>query len=187
MKKNVYDKFNRPNKDLYFMNLCFEVAWKSLDPSTKHGSIFIGKGGEILSTGYNGPPRYSDDNNIPLERPEKYNYMEHSERNAIYNAARNGISLNDSKLYVTGLPCIDCLRGILQVGTTEIVYGPLNSIMLSKNDFVKHYNILLKNQKLKIRRFDYDTELFKINQTAKLIVQDKKKNFKKIIKNEWNV
>jgi dCMP deaminase len=51
------------------------------------------------------------------ERPEKYFWFEHAERNAIYNAARIGVSLKNSTIYLTsGLPCMDCARGIVNSG-----------------------------------------------------------------------
>mgnify|MGYP003475161184 FL=1 len=42
--------------------------------------------------------------------------------NAIYQAARNGISLVGSYLYCTHRPCIHCMPGIIQVGITTVVY-----------------------------------------------------------------
>ena len=42
------DDFGRPCDDLYFMNLCFEIARRSLDPDTKHGCISVDKKGGIL-------------------------------------------------------------------------------------------------------------------------------------------
>ena len=48
--------------------------------------------------------------------------MEHAERNAIYNAARMGISLKGCTLYQTPMfPCSDCARGIIQSGITTVV------------------------------------------------------------------
>jgi dCMP deaminase len=46
----------------------------------------------------------------------------HSERNAIYAAARFGISLEGAKLIVNARPCIDCLMSIVSVGIREIIY-----------------------------------------------------------------
>jgi dCMP deaminase len=55
------------------------------------------------------------------ERPEKYFWFEHAERNAIYNAARIGVSLKNSKIFITsGLPCMDCARGIVNSGITTV-------------------------------------------------------------------
>jgi dCMP deaminase len=55
-----------------------------------------------------------------LLRPEKYLWMEHAERNAIYNAARVGIPLKGCVIYMDGIPCMDCARAIVQAGIKEI-------------------------------------------------------------------
>jgi len=55
------------------------------------------------------------------QRPEKYFWFEHAERNAIYNAARIGVSLRDTTMYLTcGVPCSDCARGIISSGIKRI-------------------------------------------------------------------
>jgi dCMP deaminase len=55
------------------------------------------------------------------ERPEKYFWFEHAERNAIYNAARIGIPIKNSSIYLTsGLPCVDCARGIVNSGIRTV-------------------------------------------------------------------
>ena len=55
------------------------------------------------------------------ERPEKYWWIEHAERNAIYNAARIGTSLNNCTMYISFLPCMDCARAIVSVGIKTII------------------------------------------------------------------
>lgn len=73
--------------------------------------------------GYNGFPRGCDDElAFRHERPEKYLWAEHAERNLIYNAARVGVPLEGCILVVTPLfPCMDCARGIVQAGFKAIV------------------------------------------------------------------
>jgi len=109
-----------------FLGLAKHIASWSKDESTKVGAVIIGPDKRILSVGYNGPPRGIDDSNKEYhERPLKYAVFEHSERNAIYNAAANGIQLKESKLYTTLFPCADCSRGIIQCGITSVVtYNP---------------------------------------------------------------
>lgn len=121
------DPNQRPEWDDWFMSLCFVVSQKSLDPHTKHGAIVIDADKTILSIGYNSPPRGCVDADIPLTRPEKYRFMEHSESNAINNAARTGTSLKGSTFYVTGHPCEECLRKIINVGAKKVIYGPIGS------------------------------------------------------------
>ena len=42
--------------------------------------------------------------------------------NCIYNASYNGISLNNSTLYVHGLPvCSECAKGVIQVGIKKVI------------------------------------------------------------------
>lgn len=118
---------NRPSWDDYFMALCFLVAQRSIDPSTKHGTVFVSNDNTILSLGYNSPPRGCDDNNVPLTRPEKYDWFIHSEEAAMLNAARIGISLKGSLCYVTGKPCEKCFRQLINVGCTKIIYGCISS------------------------------------------------------------
>jgi len=101
------------------------AAW-SKDGSTKCGCVITGPRNEIRTTGYNGLPRgvdrYDDEATVS-QRPEKYYWFEHAERNAIYNAARMGISLEGCTAYVTGPLCADCARGIIQAGI-EAVFFP---------------------------------------------------------------
>lgn len=115
------EKEMKPSKDEYFMSIAKLCSTRSIDPSTKHGCVAVDDSGAILSTGYNGPPRMVQDDMIPLTRPEKYLYFEHSERNCIYNAARIGIPLEGCTFYVTGIPCPECMRAMYQVGCNEIV------------------------------------------------------------------
>lgn len=112
------------SKDIQHMQLAKAVAdIYSKDRSTKVGCVFIGKYNEVLSIGYNGFVRGVDDNEDSRhERPEKYFWSEHSERNAIFNAARIGISLKDASVYITSLPpCVDCARSLVQVGVKRII------------------------------------------------------------------
>lgn len=106
----------------YFLNIAEAVKLKSKDESTQIGSVIVGKNNEILSTGYNSFPRGLDDNKPERqERPEKYLWFEHSERNAIYNAARVGTPIDGSNIYLTsGLPCCDCARAIINSGIKKV-------------------------------------------------------------------
>lgn len=115
---------NIPCWDEYFMKMADLVKTKSKDRSTQVGAIIVGEGHTVLSIGYNGFPRGVNDNvDIRHERPIKYMYTEHAERNAIYSAARNGIKLLDSVMYLSakGVSCADCARAIIQAGIKEVI------------------------------------------------------------------
>jgi dCMP deaminase len=110
------------NWDEYFSNLAEAVALKSKDRSTKVGCVLVGPEHEIRSTGFNGFPRgVNDDIEERHERPEKYFWTEHAERNAVYAAARTGAHLKDCTAYVTLAPCMDCARALIQSGITCVV------------------------------------------------------------------
>lgn len=107
----------------YFINLAHAVKLKSKDNNTNIGVVIVGKDNEIISTGYNSFPRgINDDDPSRQERPEKYFWVEHAERNALYNAARIGVSTKDCTMYLTcDIPCAECARAIINCGITKIV------------------------------------------------------------------
>ena len=106
----------------YFYNIAEQVKEKSKDERTKIGAVIVGKDKEIVSTGYNSFPRGIDDwKSERQERPEKYYWFEHAERNAIYNAARIGVSTKGCTMYLTcGMVCADCARAIINAGIVRI-------------------------------------------------------------------
>ena len=106
----------------YFYNIAEEVKKKSKDKNTQIGAVIVGKDKEIVSTGDNSFPRGIDDERADRqEKPEKYFWFEHAERNAIYNAARIGVSTKGCTMYLTcGIPCADCARGIINAGISKI-------------------------------------------------------------------
>jgi dCMP deaminase len=98
------------------------VASWSKDTNTKVGAVIVDTDNIVLSMGYNGFPRGCDDTKEDrYEKPIKYLYTEHAERNALYHAARHGVSLKGCTLYVTLFCCADCARGIIQSGITKVV------------------------------------------------------------------
>lgn len=108
--------------DSKFISLARHVAEWSKDRSTKVGCVIVGTDNEVLSVGYNGFPRGVDDEiDARHQRPAKYKWTEHAERNAIYNAARTGVRLSGSRIYLPWFPCMDCARAVVQAGIAEMV------------------------------------------------------------------
>lgn len=111
-----------PSWDDLFMTMAYLVATRSKDESTHIGAVIVGPDKEVRSTGYNSFPRGINDHEPNRQiRPEKYFWFEHAERNTIYNATRFGASLKGCTLYTNGIPCMDCARGIVQSGVSEVV------------------------------------------------------------------
>ena len=75
----------------------------------------------IISDGYNGTP--SGFENI-CEDDEGYTkwYVLHAEANAIVQAAKNGVSINGSEIFVTASPCYNCFKLIANSGINRIYY-----------------------------------------------------------------
>ena len=107
--------------DKRLFNLAKHVAEWSSDPGTKVGSVIAGPGNDVRALGYNGLPRDIEDTAGFFERPLKYLWIEHAERNAIYAAARVGLALPGCRMYVSWFPCADCARAIVQVGLKEVI------------------------------------------------------------------
>ena len=47
----------------------------------------------------------------------------HAEANAIVQAARHGIRIENSEIYVTASPCYDCFKIIANAGINKIYFG----------------------------------------------------------------
>jgi len=84
----------------------------------------------VRTTGYNGLPRgvsAQEDTRFDRASGEKFFWIEHAERNAIYNAARTGVSLVGCTAYVNRFPCADCGRALIQSGIAQVVAPPIPS------------------------------------------------------------
>lgn len=110
-----------------FIQMADLLAGWSKDPSTKVGAVIVDPEMKtVIATGFNGLPRNVEDREERMtERPDKYKWTEHAERNAIYNAARNGHKTEGCVLYMNfePCPCTDCARAIIQAGIRRVV-GP---------------------------------------------------------------
>lgn len=114
--------------DERLMLLAHHVADWSKETGRHVGAVIAGPDHEVISTGHNGIPRGVRDD-VPArnskENGAKYIWSSHAERNAIYNAARIGIPLKGTTIYVPWFPCVNCAKAIIQSGITELVaYDP---------------------------------------------------------------
>lgn len=94
-------------------------SW-SKDPSTKVGAVIVRPDRTIVSLGYNGFPRGTEDYHHALNnRAEKLRRTVHAEVNAIVTAHEK---LDDCTLFVTPLhPCSTCAGIIIQSGVKHVV------------------------------------------------------------------
>lgn len=145
-----------PGWDEYYLSICKVVATRSKDPNTQIGCVVVGPAHEIRSTGYNSFPRgIRDDVPERLERPAKYLWIEHAERNAICNAARAGTATEGCTLYVEIMPCMDCARAIVQAGITQVAISAERMAQYSSEYYSQHFGlveVLFREAGVKVKR-----------------------------------
>lgn len=120
-------------KYLKFMTMAESIGALSKGRNTKVGCVLLTESRVVISSGYNGATRGCKADNLTDQRnvkPEKYFWIEHAERNSIYNAARLGVSTEGSVAVITHMPCMDCARALVQVGVkTIVVKEPTDRLM----------------------------------------------------------
>jgi len=89
------------------------------DVHSKVGCI-IAKNGNILAMGANRIPDGLKVLPNRLQRPTKYDWIEHAERVTIYSAAKRGVKLDGASMFLPWFPCLDCTRAIISVGITKL-------------------------------------------------------------------
>ncbi len=116
--------------DDYYIALARQVSQQSKDPSVQTGCMVVDPRRNDPNPVVSGINRFPDgiDDTIASrwERPEKYEWCEHAERNAFYYAARHGIATDGCTIY-TEPPCTPCARAIIQAGIRRIVMSKLHS------------------------------------------------------------
>lgn len=105
------------------MRLVMDAAQGSPDPSTQNAAVIVnpwrGVAPETLAV--NRFPTGVQENPERWERPGKYLFVEHAERNAIYAAARHGIATKNMMLVAVWAACADCARAIIQAEISTLV------------------------------------------------------------------
>ena len=109
--------------DRRYLRMAFIWAENSYCQRRKEGALLV-KDKMIISDGYNGTPAgfenvCEDENGVT--RP----YVLHAEANAISKVARSNNSSEDSTLYITASPCLECAKLIIQAGIRRVVFNDL--------------------------------------------------------------
>ena len=108
----------------YFMNIAHEVASRATC-DRKHVGAVIVRGKTILSTGYNGSIRglpHCNDAGHEMENDHCVRTI-HAEANAIVQAARNGINIDNSEIFISASPCYNWFKMIANAGLQKIYYA----------------------------------------------------------------
>jgi dCMP deaminase len=124
-------KYVRPSWDEYFMEIANTVAKRATCDRGRAGCVVV-KDKQILVTGYVGSPKglpHCDDVGHLMKKVihEDGHVSQHcvrtihSEQNAITQAARFGIALDGSTMYVKMTPCRTCAMLIINTGIKRVV------------------------------------------------------------------
>lgn len=127
-----------------FMKMAEAASERSHDTETKVGSVLIKESTQTLvSTGFNGFIVGAPDTWLPTTRPDKYEYMMHSELNLIANCAKNGISTDGCYVVCTMSPCKQCSRMLVNSGIRKAIvkelYKDFKDVLEMKDLNVTYY------------------------------------------------
>ena len=114
----------RPSWQQYFINIAEAVAMRASCPRASCGAVIVSTDNRILSTGYNGSPKgqpscYEVGCAVDADHCQT---AIHAEVNAVAWAARKGISLEGSRLYLYSdkyaTPCRNCIKILTAAGVS---------------------------------------------------------------------
>lgn len=117
-KKAVIDN---NEKNINFLREAYLFAEKnSTDVATWTGAVIV-REEKIISYGANRFAPGVEHKKERMERPKKYYCQDHAERNAIFLAAKEGISTNGTKMFMPWVHCAACANAIITCGINELV------------------------------------------------------------------
>ncbi|MHC4338944.1 MAG: deoxycytidylate deaminase [Planctomycetota bacterium] len=129
-------------RDSHLLRISKMFAEFSTCLSRKVGCLIASDAGHVISTGYNGAPkktRHSCEAGCFCQDPTRKSgtYQErlrcsHAELNAIAQAAFEGVSTRDARIYCVTFPCSFCCKAIIQAGIRKVIYEEEYNDALSK-------------------------------------------------------
>lgn len=117
-------KDKRIEWDEYFIEIAKMVAKRSTCDRRFVGAVIV-RDRNILSTGYNGSPKglpHCDEIGHEISDGHCIRTI-HAEANALVQAAKHGVGVENASLYLTYSPCYDCFKMLVNAGIKEIIYG----------------------------------------------------------------
>lgn len=110
----------------YFMANAELISKRSTCDRAFVGAVLV-KNNRIIATGYNGGVSETDNCSEVGHQMEDGHCIRtvHAEMNALIQCAKEGISTNNTEVYVTHFPCLNCTKALLQAGVTKVTYKSL--------------------------------------------------------------
>lgn len=104
------------------MKLAEVASLRSHDIETRVGCVLVDEDTDMsLASACNGFAKGVCDHRLPNTKPDKYNYIIHSEMNMLVSCAKQGISTTGKYLVCTMTPCCSCMRALYQAGISRII------------------------------------------------------------------
>lgn len=112
----------RPSWDEYFLKLAMLASERSTCPRMHCGCVLV-KDRFVLATGYNGSlPGAAHCTEVGcLVVNDHCVRTNHAEINALCQASRHGVALDDCTAYVTNMPCTACAKALTTAGIKRVV------------------------------------------------------------------
>lgn len=152
----------RISKDEYYLGIAKAVAERGVCFRRFSGTIIVGSGDQIISTGYTGSPRKTRDcfergfclrDKLKILSGQRYELCRsvHAEQNAIVNSARAGVSLLGGDMYiftrtregkpVDAFPCFICKKMVINAGLSRVICSTRDGKMeiFSVENWVKEW------------------------------------------------
>ena len=103
----------------YFICQALVSSFRSPSKKLQVGAVIV-QDNRLVGTGYNGYFPGAPHEAINVNNHEVNTV--HAEQNAIAFAAKNGISVNHSTMYVTHYPCLNCTKLIIAAGIKKVIH-----------------------------------------------------------------
>jgi dCMP deaminase len=130
---SLAERLERPDWDQYLMGIAIAVRARACCTGNRIGAI-IALDNRVVASGYNGTPFNTENcvdggcdrcaNHERYESGQGYDLCicVHAEQNAILQAARFGIAVQDALIYTTMRPCFGCTKELIQAGIRGVRY-----------------------------------------------------------------
>jgi dCMP deaminase len=133
-----------PHKEKYFQyyqQIAILASQQSVAKRRQVGAVIVAQSG-MMATGWNGTPAGFDNECEYAYLADKVTKPEviHAERNAIDKMTRQGVSTENSILFVTTAPCMECAKSIATIGINSVYYRD-NYHDFAGIDFLRKYGV----------------------------------------------
>lgn len=148
----------RPSWDQYFLKLAMLASERATCPRMHCGCVLV-KHKHVLATGYNGSlPGLPHCDDVGCMIVDNHCIRtNHAEMNALMQAAKNGVSINQGTAYVTNMPCTTCAKALIGAGIKRVVvFSDYHYTYAEK--FFKDADVRLDRQTMPSKNIVYDLD-----------------------------